>query len=200
MQYSECHIEELQHFIATREDLFAHKELYNRFAPGVIAFAAQNVKDFQFAEEIVSDVFIRVWVRRPTLDQIGNLKVYIYVSVRNFSNNYLKSKKTKLKVLHLNSIENSMVASECFQPQHIVHAKMLRQRILMSITQLPPRCAEILRMAKEDGLKIHEIAEILKISPRIVENQLTISFKKMAEALIKFTEKVYWCKTLVIIR
>jgi len=69
MQYSECHIEELQHLIATREDLFAHKELYNRFAPGVIAFAAQNVKDFQFAEEIVSDVFIGVWVRRATLAQ-----------------------------------------------------------------------------------------------------------------------------------
>jgi RNA polymerase sigma-70 factor (ECF subfamily) len=190
MRYSECHIEELQHLIATQEDQLAYKELYNRLAPGMIAFATHYVHDLQAAEEIVSDVFIRVWVRRATLDHIGNLKVYVYVSVRNFSNNYLKSKKTQSEILPLSEIENTLATPDYLQPQQIVHTKMMRQRILVSINQLPPRCGEIFRMAKEEGLKIAEIAEILKISPKTVENQLTIGFKKMAAVLMEFTDKV----------
>jgi RNA polymerase sigma-70 factor (ECF subfamily) len=131
-----------------------------------------------------------VWLRRATLDHIGNLKVYVYVSVRNFSNNYLKSKKTQSEILPLSEIENTLATPDYLQPQQIVHTKMMRQRILVSINQLPPRCGEIFRMAKEEGLKIAEIAEILKISPKTVENQLTIGFKKMAAVLMEFTDKV----------
>lgn len=188
--YQEYTTEELQHLIATKEDQLAYKELYNRFAPGMISFADQYLSNLQAAEEIVSDVFIRIWLRRSTLDQISNLKVYIYVSVRNFSNNYLKSLKTKPQIRPIEESEIQIPASQTYNPQQVVQANMLRQRILTALTLLPPRCGEILRMAKEEGLKIHEIAEILKISPKTVENQLTIGFKKMAASLIEFTDKV----------
>ncbi len=188
--YQDCTTEELQHLIATNEDQLAYKELYNRFSPGMISFATQYLSNLEAAEEIVSDVFIRIWIRRSTLDQVGNLKVYIYVSVRNFSNNYLKSLKTQPEILPVTEKESNFEDSQANNPHQVVQANILRQRILMAISNLPPRCGEIFRMAKEEGLKIHEIAEVLKISPKTVENQLTIGFKKMAAALMEFTDKV----------
>lgn len=152
-------------------------------------FATTIVHKPEIAEEIVSDVFIRVWNRRESLDQVDNIRMYLYVSVRNFCINHIRAQKPTV-VFDLENIPENMVNISVPDPLQITIARQLNHRIIEAITHLPPKCRLIFKMAKEDGLKIKEIAELLQISPKTVENQLTIAVKKMGMSIKEITERV----------
>ena len=59
----------------------------------------------------------------------------------------------------------------------------MRQRISNAIEQLPPRCKIIYKLIKEDGLRYKEVAEILDISIKTIDNQLAIALKKISTAI-----------------
>ena len=83
-------IPELQKRIALYEDMKAYKELYYLLFDGLYRFSFSFVKSKESAEEIVSDVFIKVWQMRDRLTDINNLKVYLYTVTKNFSINYIQ--------------------------------------------------------------------------------------------------------------
>ena len=89
---------ELQHAIATGDDQVAYAELFARFNPPLVTFVQSIVHQKESAEEIVSDVFIRIWQKRKTLDQVQNLRMYLYVSARNYAVNKLRSKNHQLSL------------------------------------------------------------------------------------------------------
>src|ERR1700748_1896166 len=82
-------IRELQQRIALYEDMKAYEQLYALLYDGLHRFAAAFVKSREAAEEIVSDVFIKLWQIRGRLLEIENLKVYLFTIAKNFSYNYL---------------------------------------------------------------------------------------------------------------
>src|ERR1700754_274931 len=82
-------IQYLQQQIARFDDQHAYKELFKTLYNYLFLFARTIVKEKESAEEIVSDVFIKVWEKRKELEKIDNLKVYLYVRSRNIAFNYL---------------------------------------------------------------------------------------------------------------
>src|SRR5579872_1699930 len=84
----------LQVRIAQFEDQKAYEELYVSLYKYLYHFAWSFVRSKQLAEEIVSDVFIKVWQKRTTLESIGNFKVYLYVATKNVALNYLCKSRT----------------------------------------------------------------------------------------------------------
>jgi RNA polymerase sigma-70 factor (ECF subfamily) len=187
--YDNCSITELQHMIATKGDERAYAVLFLRYAGSLNRFANSIVHKSEVAEEIVSDVFIRIWEKRESLDQVSNLKMYLFVSVRNYCINYRRSQK-HLEVFDLDKIPEDQVPFNVPNPLQLMVAKQLHQRIFEAIALLPPKCRLIFKLAKEDGLRVREIAEILHISPKTVENQLTIAVKKMGMSIREITGKV----------
>ncbi len=181
MHYDRLHIQELQHAIATSEDQQAYAELFARFAPQLIRFTKAIVQQQEVAEEIVSDVFIRIWEKRKSLDHVQHLKMYLYVSARNFSLNYLRSKNRQFS-MQVEQLDLDM-ASFYANPHEEVVGSELRHELLQAVQQLPDRCKMIFKLVKEDGLKQKEVAELLHLSPKTVENQLAIALKKLAEAV-----------------
>ncbi|MEY2639828.1 MAG: hypothetical protein RIR90_1310 [Bacteroidota bacterium] len=181
MQYDSLHIHELQHAIATREDQQAYAELFARFAPQLIRFTKTIVQQQQVAEEIVSDVFIRIWEKRKSLDHVQHLKMYLYVSARNFAVNHLRSKNRQFS-LQVDQLELDMAAISADPFEQTVGAEV-KQELLQAIQELPDRCKIIFKLVKEDGLKQKEVAELLHLSPKTVENQLAIALKKLADAV-----------------
>lgn len=175
--------------IATKNDERAYSSLFIRYAGPLNQFATSIVFKPEIAEEIVSDVFIRLWERRETLDQVSNLKMYLYVSVRNFCINYKRAQRHS-RVFDLDHIPDDLIQVNVPNPFQITIARQLHQRIIQSISLLPPKCRIMFKLAKEDGLKIKEIAELLQVSPKTVENQLTIAVKKMGMSVKEITEKV----------
>lgn len=174
------HIQDLQQRIALYNDQLAYKELYVLFFKSLQQFAITFVHSPQIAEEIVSDVFIKVWKKRAGLSRINNLKLYLFVSTRNTSLNYLRAqKKTLLQpeqyLMQLQSIY--------FNPEKLMLTAEMMNRVQKAINDLPPRCQLIFKLIKEDGLKYREVADLLHLSLKTIENQMAIAIRKIGLAI-----------------
>jgi RNA polymerase sigma-19 factor, ECF subfamily len=177
----------LQLRIARSDDQTAYKEIFTSLYSSLLLFAKSIVKTKEAAEEIVSDVFIRIWERRRELEKIENLKVYLYVSTRNTALNYLN--------LHKRDITNPLdefhteFTSIYFDPEQLMITADMLALIRRAIDQLPPKCRIIFKLVKEDGLRYREVAEILGISVKTVENQLAIALQKIGNTVSFDVEK-----------
>src|ERR1700676_2384909 len=86
-------IQYLQSRISRFDDQLAYKELFTNFYPSLFQFVTGIIKSRQSAEEIVSDLFIKIWEKRKTLEEIQNLRVYCFVAARHLSINQLEKQK-----------------------------------------------------------------------------------------------------------
>jgi RNA polymerase sigma-70 factor (family 1) len=170
----------LQEQIARYDDKFAYKELFVSFYNPLLRFALTLVSKEQ-AEEIVSDVFIHVWEKRKRIDSISNLKVYLYKAVKNTALNYIaKQNRNSTTDIDEAGVE---LQSIYFDPEQLLITAEMISRIRNAIEQLPPKCKLIFKLVKEDELKYREVAEILSISLKTVENQITIALRKIGNTI-----------------
>jgi RNA polymerase sigma-70 factor (family 1) len=171
----------LQSRIARFDDQKAYKELFTTLYSPLFLFAKSMVKSKESAEEIVSDVFIRIWEKRRDLEKIENLKVYLYVAIRNAALNHLQLQKR----ISINSLEefHAELTSIYFDPEQLLITADMIALIKRSIDQLPPKCKIIFKLVKEDGLKYREVAEILNLSVKTVENQVAIALQKIGNTV-----------------
>jgi RNA polymerase sigma-70 factor (family 1) len=172
---------ELQERIALYEDMKAYGQLYELLYEGLYRLAYSMVKSSEVAEEIVSDVFIKLWQIRGKLMEIEHLRVYLFTIAKNFSLNYI-TKNYKNITVSLDAVDVEPVMEFNGPAELCISADMVRQ-IRKAIQQLPPQCRLIFQLVKEEGLKYKEVAAILGISPLTVRNQLAIAIRKMGEVL-----------------
>jgi RNA polymerase sigma-70 factor (family 1) len=172
---------EIQQRIAFYEDMKAYNQLYELLSGSLQRFTFSLVKSYEIAEEIVSDVFIKVWQIRGKLMEIENLKVYLYTIAKNFSLNYI-AKNHKRSSVTLDMLDVEAMIEFRGPVELCISADLVRQ-IRQVIRQLPPQCKLIFQLIKEDGMKYKEVAHILDISPLTVRNQLAIAIRKVGEAL-----------------
>jgi RNA polymerase sigma-70 factor (family 1) len=174
-------IQYLQTRISRFDDQQAYKELFTGFYPSLIQFVSGIIKSRQSAEEIVSDLFMKIWEKRKTLEEIHNLRVYCFVSARHLSINQLEKQKRQ----HYADIEDykSRLVHPAPDPEEcMISAEMLRL-IQEVIEELPPRCKLSFKLVKEYGFKYREAAEILQVSEKTIENQLAIALRKISSAI-----------------
>jgi RNA polymerase sigma-70 factor (ECF subfamily) len=176
-----AHFSEWQHRISVADDQEAFLMLYRYFKHRLEKFAYSICHSREDSQDIVEDVFVRIWSRRKTLDQILNLKLYLYIATRNFSLNYLKANNRNAHI----DIEALKTDIEDItpNPQQKVLDKELLARINNTVNSLPPRCKAIYKLVKEDGLRHKEVAELLQVSRKTVENQIAIAIKRIAVAI-----------------
>lgn len=172
---------ELQQRIAEYEDSVAYKKLFFLFFLPLKNFSYSILKSNESAEEVVSDVFVEIWARRKQLLEIEDLKMYIYVSVRNASLRCLQQTQ-KTKTFSLDDLEVTFATPDLDAIDSIM-SKELVCKIESAIEQLPPQCKIIFKLAKEDKLKYKEIAQLLSISVKTIDNQLSTALKKIASVL-----------------
>jgi RNA polymerase sigma-70 factor (family 1) len=175
------HIRSLQERIALYEDMQAYHELYNLFFHNLHRFCFSFVKSSEAAEEIVSDVFIKLWQIRNKLPEIVNLKVYLYQIAKNCCLNYI-TRHFKNPVTSLDEMDLETVIS-LDNPEELCISADIIKTIHQTIKQLPPQCRLIFQMVKEDGMRYKEVADVLQVSVLTVRNQVAIATKKVAESL-----------------
>jgi RNA polymerase sigma-70 factor (ECF subfamily) len=173
-------ISELQQKIALYEDMQAYRALYELLSGRLYWFVYAMVKSKEAAEEIVSDVFIKLWTMRNALLSVDNLQVFLYVIAKNFSLNYL-TKEYKYPRVSLDEMQVESTAA--LNPEELYISTETAARIREAIEKLPAQCRLIFKMVREDGLKHKEVAAILDISELTVRNQLVIAVKKITEAV-----------------
>lgn len=164
--------------VASFDDEKAFRELFLHYYDHLFYFSNSFVKSREAAQEIVQDVFISLWNKRDKLTRISNLSVYLYVAVKNLSINHLNRSGHHFTD-DLNQLDVTSAAGIA-TPEDLMVASEMLQAIRKSISQLPPKCRLVYKLVKEDGLHYKEVAEILHISPRTVENQIATALRKIA--------------------
>lgn len=171
----------------SRGDHDSFKTLYEQYYNRLFAFARYYVRQPEIAEDVVSEVFFDLWKRKEAASSIGCFDAFIYRAIKNKCLNQINSGYNR----YTNLIENYSDLNfqvELITPDHVTSSNELNRAIQNAIANLPERCRLILKMVKEDNLKYNQIAEILDISPKTVENQVGIALKKIKEEISAYIE------------
>ncbi len=166
----------------------AFRQVYHQFYKKLLQFAFILTKNKQAAEELVEDVFIKIWKNRQNAEAIHNLKVYLYTATKNTCLNYLSSKANDSITKPFDAI--NIVLTEPVCPEQLFIYRETFAKIKSAIETLPPRCKMIFKLIREDGLKYKEVAEILNVSPNTVDAQMTIAIRRIALLVRDEFEKI----------
>ncbi|MEO6978048.1 MAG: RNA polymerase sigma-70 factor [Mucilaginibacter sp.] len=161
----------------------AFEKIFREYFKGLRAYAYTFMKDEEQAEEIVQNVFCRIWEKRSQLKPEGSIKAYLYRAVHNESLNYIKHQKTRAAFqVHYNNNEeqHSGEASE-----KIMIAE-LDGHIQKALNDLPQQCRIIFQLSRFENLKYREIADQMNLSIKTVENQMGKALKVLREKLAEF--------------
>ncbi|MEO6315418.1 MAG: sigma-70 family RNA polymerase sigma factor [Chitinophagaceae bacterium] len=170
-----------------RDDQSALKLLYEGFSKPLFEFALAIIRSQQLAEEIVGDVFIKIWEKRLRVSTLENFKWYLYVTTRNTSYSYHR-KYSKQKSIDLNELTLPYYQLAT-TPEDILLTSEALHAIHQAINNLPPRCRLIFKLVKEDSLKYREVAGLLRLDIKTVENQMGIALKKIQAAVHVYLSK-----------
>lgn len=171
------------HISLSNQNEAAFEKVFKTYFKGLHAFAYTFVKDDVMAEEIVQNVFFRIWEKKEQLQIDDSLKSYLYRSVHNESLNHIKhlKVKTSFQLQYSGNMEssnqdasNQMIATE------------LETEIEKAINELPQQCRIIFQMSRFEQLKYQQIADQLNISIKTVENQMGKALKVMRSKLIEY--------------
>jgi RNA polymerase sigma-70 factor (ECF subfamily) len=167
--------------IALNNDQAAYKELFLLLHSRLKQFAYSILKSGEEAEELVSDLFIRIWEKRDQLTSIESPLLYFYTSAKNLAFNRINKLKRQQNLapeewlVQLNSIY--------FDPEQLMMTEEMMRQIRQAVNELPPRCRIIFKLVKEDGLKYREVAELLQLSVKTVEAQMAIALRRIGKGM-----------------
>ena len=141
------------------------------------ASAYMSVED---AENVVQDVFLYLWENRESIEIHTNTDAYVFTLIRHKCLDYLKHKAVEEEyareyLLSISSLEKLETTLE----SGVDIATIVSE----AIGQLPPRCREVFMLCRIEGKTYKEVAEILSISNKTVENQMNIALKKLKSEL-----------------
>ena len=163
------------------KDEQAFEECYRQYFVRLYRFCFSIVHQKQPAEDIVHDVFMQLWKKRAQTPSIRNLEVYLYVSVKNLSLNYLRN-NASLRTVDIAERSHEYIQFNADPETLLIHAEAVK-KLTAAIQDLPPRCKLIFKLIKEDGLKYKDVALLLDLSVKTVEAQLAIAMKKILRAM-----------------
>jgi len=160
------------------------ERLFKEHFKSLYAYAFTILKNEAIAEEIVQNVFFKVWEKKVPDTIQTSLKAYLYKAVYHESLNYLKHQKIKaqyqLHVMHQSKNQMDQSASRKMM------LKELEEKLRDAMNALPQQCRTIFQMSRFDGLKYQEIADQLGISVKTVENQMGKALKQLRVKLIDY--------------
>ncbi len=168
------------------DDQRAFAKFFDHFYPRLLNFAFFIVKSGILAEEVVSDVFVKIWKNRNRILEVDNINTYMFTSVRNQSYSYLK--KQKLDVVPFDKLPEYSFINKS-NPESELLDKELILKMQEAIQKLPPKCQMIFHLSRDEGFTYEEVAKILEISKSTVKNQMTIALKKIKEDFASYFEK-----------
>ncbi len=161
-------------------DYDAYTLLMNDYYKNLCGYANLFTKDPSKSEDIVQNVFVKLWVYRKKIDSNIPIKRYLHKSVYNeFIDQYRKNKSVvTLEEKHLKAI-NTIIDDNSFD------IEKLMTRVNDEIEKLPEKCKKVFILNKKEGLTHDEIAEYLQISKKTVEGHITRAFKILNQKLGK---------------
>jgi len=169
--------------LLAKKDESAFEQVFKTYFKNLHAYAFTIVRDETEAEEIVQQVFFKMWERADNLSFSGSIASYLYRAVYNESLNHIKHLKVKTK--HRLHVAYSMKNPSETAPEK-ASDKELRIKLREALSELPEQCSIIFQLSRFEELKYREIADKLDISVKTVENQMGKALKLLRIKLAEF--------------
>lgn len=180
MQTQKLCLRELFSRMASSDDEAALWELHAQYFHRLYRFVFAFIGNKEITEEVVNDTFLDIWQSRHLLPKVLSAEVYIFICAKNRALKQLSKQNKHADVLTaLHDIECVMVRT----PYDILISSEMCRRINRAIRLLPPQCKLIFTLVKENGLKYREVAGLLGLSEKTVENQMSIALKKLSQSV-----------------
>jgi RNA polymerase sigma-70 factor (ECF subfamily) len=157
----------------------AFSTLFRDYYKRLYVFAARLVKDLESAENIVQDVFVKLWINKNEINITRSIKAYLYTAVKNQSLNYLEQNKRLISIDDSLNLPESNIDS----PEENIIKNENYKAIQDAIGELPEKCRRIYLMKKYDDLSYKEISEVLGISINTVKTQMKRALKSLSDKL-----------------
>ena len=162
---------------------------FKRYYTPLCRFGMSYESNSCLVEEKVADIFIQLWTNRNILDKIKNPKSYIYVIVKNSLKTARKSEQ------FYQQIDETKTINSIFSPsreQEIIEneQKEMKTNLIREILDIiPKKSRQAFELSRIDGLKYKEIAEILNVTPKTVENHIAIALKYISRAMESYKKR-----------
>lgn len=150
-------------------------------------YANVLINDLQESEDIIQEVFLKLWAGRHDLDEKRSVESYLFVAVRNSCYNWLKHKRIRndhARIMALVYLEDPGNPT----PHDQLLAADIEKDLYKVLDHLPDQCRKIFELSRFEGLKYHEIAARLNISIKTVETQMSRALVKLRSMLKEHTK------------
>lgn len=160
-----------------KDDKVAFYNIYERYSKRLFGFVIRYIKLEADAEEIVQEVFVKIWESRNRIDVYSSFEVFLFTIAYNTTMSLLRKRSSEKKYLdHLKAIQIS------HSPDLIdeIHFNELNEKVKSLLDELTPRQKEIFQLSREEGLTHDEIARKLNISVNTVKKHMvnTLAYLK----------------------
>jgi RNA polymerase sigma-19 factor, ECF subfamily len=156
------------------------ESLFRSSYVSLVRYAKTLIKDHDNAEEIVQDLFFRIWQDREKLNIESSLNGYLFRSVHNRCLHFIEH--TRVVERHAEEMSYGQTESQ-ENPSDILNYKELQEKVARILEKLPERCGKIFTMSRFEGLKYAEIAERLSVSIKTVEANMGRALKEFRKEL-----------------
>jgi RNA polymerase sigma-70 factor, ECF subfamily len=158
--------------------------LFYAYFPRLNDFAKNVVKDDGISQDIVQEVFIKIWEKRSEIESI-NFEAFLFRLVRNRCIDYIKHLRVvnnRMQEIQISSRFEELYRIDFVSNEpYVLIEKELKTKIEETIQNLPDRCREVFVLSRENGMKNREIAEKLNINIKNVERHLNRALKSFRE-------------------
>ena len=167
-------------YLIEHNDKDAFTDFYSDNFQKLILVSDKYVKDMYIAEEIVQDVFLKIWEDRKLLANVSSVRAYLYRSVVNASINYVNRQKN-IEKHHLKIAEHVTEDDiELINEQNELIVLLYKE-----IELLPDKCRNVFKLSRLEGMKYKEIAIELNISEKTVENHMSNALRILRLRIVK---------------
>jgi len=177
-------------------DLSAFQWLYAQYYAALCIYAKRFTRDKEVAEEVVQDIFLKLWEQQGQHTITGSIKAYLFTAVRNRCLDHLKHLQivNKFNTHYTNLLkeaEDLYIFSQ-ESGEAIMIADEFEKSVQDAIDSLPEQCRKIFTLSRFEGLRHRDIAENLGVKLNTVQKQMSIALEKLRGALAKYMTLLFF--------
>lgn len=166
-----------------KQDEAAFETVFKTHYKGLHAYACTILNDSAAAEEVVQNIFYKLWERSETISISGSIAAYLYRAVNNESLNQIKH--MKIRAQHKVFVQHRPLEN-VDTTEKGMHLKDLENRLRSALNDLPEQCRTIFQLSRFEELRYRDIADRLGLSVKTVENQMGKALKILRTKLADF--------------
>jgi RNA polymerase sigma-70 factor (family 1) len=173
--------------VAAEEEEEVFAALFRAYYDELYSTALMYIKIREMAEDIVQQVFLRVWEKREALVTVGNLKGYLFIAVRNEIMSYLRHQAIQKK--YIDQVKALFVESLVTPEQQFID-KQNAEIFQQAVKNLPSQQRQVWRLSRESGLSYKEIACQMDIALPTVKDYLSNALRSIRAFLILYRNDI----------